>query len=456
MDLISLFNRNIRSILMISFTLTYLSGSILRNEKLILLTSILLIPVILKTLPLVSSAVRRTSLTLIFVGGFLLYANHIPPAKWLYALGANAGLSALFLFMPMFTFALVYGDYEPALRRFSQKYVSSSRRFAVIYSLLAYFFSMVLNLGSFSIIHSIYKKSASSQSRDMILSATMARANIAPIFWSPSYVGMAVVVSYTNVPWIQLLPKGILLSILMMITIVLSNLYNMRKSCPAPDVPEDTASLPVDMGKLLQLLVICLLLLGMVAVFNIFTDLSILVIIPLVAMIYAPAVALIQGKLPCYREQLRNYYHITIPNTRAEIVIFAAAGFFGESLELSGVGKSIAAVLQPGAIGQNGLFFLVIAVMGCILGTIGVHPVVVTSAIASSLTAFDLGISPLTYTYMLLAVYGFSVLVSPFSGTSLILSGLFGKSPWEIGPKLNMYYTGLVIIIFAFLFSLVP
>jgi hypothetical protein len=210
------------------------------------------------------------------------------------------------------------------------------------------------------------------------------------------------------------------------------------------------------MSKIIKLIVVSLLLLGLVAILNIFTTLNILVIIPLVAIIFPLLLALIQRKLTIYQEQLDKYYHISLPNIRNEVVIFAAAGFFGKALELTGVGKAATTFLHLEVMQQNGLFFLAITVLVSIMAAIGVHPVVTTSAIASAFTASSLGITPLTYTYVLLASYGFAVLVSPFSATSLVLAGLVGKSSWEVGPKINLRFAVITALLFAAVFSLLP
>lgn len=447
----------LRPLLLLTFAITYLSGSLQQNQGLFLLTTLLLLVILLITVPLASVVNRRISLTLFILGSIFLYANNLPLSQWLLALGANAGLVAMFLALPLFSFPLQYDDYEPALRDYSRKYINTPLRFATFYAVLAFFLSSILNIGSYAIVHTLYEKVGDYKDQEMLLLSSMSRANMAPIFWSPSYVAVAVVISYTYVPWVQIIPQGIALSLLTLVIIWLSNILMLRKSNQIYSFQASAIDYPaVDTGKILKLILISLLLLGLVAIFNIYTSLNILVIIPIVAIIYPMLLALTQRKITSYQEQLNKYYHITLPNIRNEIVIFAAAGFFGKSLELTGVGKTATTFLHLEAMQQNGLFFLTITVLVSIMAAIGVHPVVTTSAVASAFTASALGVTPLTYTYILLAAYGFAVLVSPFSATSLVLAGLVGKSSWEVGPKINLRFAVFTALLFAVIFSLMP
>ena len=77
-----------------------------------------------------------------------------------------------------------------------------------------------------------------------------------------------------------------------------------------------------------------------------------------------------------------------------------------------------------------------------------------TTTIGTTISAGSLGISLTAYTFVLIAAFGIAVMVSPVSGTTLVISGITKHSSFEMGPRLNKFYALGMAVFLAFLYRL--
>ncbi|SMB81756.1 hypothetical protein SAMN00017405_2171 [Desulfonispora thiosulfatigenes DSM 11270] len=442
--------KNQRQIILIAFSIFYLLSEFTNIIYFSILTAICLLIIIVQNMPLVGKTNQKISLVLFFFGIMFLIKTNSSIGEWITAISSNSGLVVLFIVLPFLSFPLYFEDYEKSLRQFSLKHINNVIQFGNLSGFLTYFLSALLNVGSFPIVYNLFDKTVDFTDKDRTLWLSMMRGNTAAIFWSPNFVAVAVILHYLELPWLTILPMGFLLSLITMfsnwVTMYVRAKLNEeqyeRKEIPYDLTPEDNKKL----FKLTRTFLILILLIGF---FNIFTTLKLLVIVPIVALIYPLLLAILQKSFSSYIKQLKNYYTKSLLNIKNEIIIFAAAGFFGKSLEISGVGEIIPSLIKLDSIHQPFLVILAIIILMGALSIIGIHPIVTSTALATTIGAETLGISVYAYAFTLLASYGLSVLISPFSGMNLVMSGLTKHSSWELGPRLNIIYCLGMGIIFA-------
>jgi len=84
---------------------------------------------------------------------------------------------------------------------------------------------------------------------------------------------------------------------------------------------------------------------------------------------------------------------------------------------------------------------------------IGIHPMVLVSAFATSLDAAAMGFNPVNLALVLIAGWSLGATVSPMSGTTLMVGSLTGKTPMEVAygnlPH-TVLVTGAIILYLAF------
>lgn len=451
--------RNSRQIVLIIFGLIYILSAFIDSSLLLPLMALFIVIILAQTLPVANKSNRNISLVLLILGSAMLLYFKANTNHWVSALGSNTGLVALFISLPFLRFPLQYQNYQGSLEKFSLKYIKNTVTLGNFSALLTFFLASLLNLGALQVVYNLLYHKKENPDYERILFRSMVRGNLAALFWSPNYVAVAVIIHSLEIPWINIVPIGLSISaIILLSNWFLTKLEAMKRGNDFEIHLENSALLdftPQDKKNLWKLVAVFNLLISFVLLLNIFTDLNILVIVPIVAIIYPLVLAIAQGRMTIYRQQLRSYYQIGLLDKKDEIIIFAAAGFFGKALEITGLGKLIPALLHLDSITFPFLAALLIIFIIVLLAVLGVHPVVTSATFGTTVSAQTLGLTVEGYAMVLLASFGLAVMTSPFSGTSLIMSGICKHSPWQMGPVLNCHYALGMGIFLALLIPLI-
>lgn len=442
---------NLRQWILLTFAGFYLLSFFTGSGLLVNIDTYLLIIILAMSLP-GAKPVNKTLVLLLFaLSIIILYKSNMPVDRWIYALGANCGLVAIFLALPFLQFPLRYDDYQTSLLSLSERFVRSTTHFGLVAILLNYVLSVFLNVGGISIVNGLLAQNKERYHAESVLCQSLTRGNAAAAIWSPNFVSVAIVLFYTNTRWIDILAWGFVLSLI----ILLVNWLNLRirfgsNALPAKiQSPGAAGPAKLNLRKLGKLSVIFLSLIMLVIFFNLVTSWGILIIIQLAAIIYPLFWALAQRKMPEYRQEIKKYYHYSLLNIKNEVLIFAAAGFFGKTLEITGAGQTLSALLHLENVHQPYLAVPALIGLMCLLALVGVHPFVSSTTIATSLTPSALGLSHPAFTFTLLTGFSLAVIFSPFSGTNLIVSGLTNTNPWKTGPRYNLVFVLEIVVIYA-------
>lgn len=418
------------------------------------LSAVLLILVVVQILPQVNPANRNISSVLIILGATLLLYHHVSFRQWLTAIGSNSGLVTLFIFLPFLSFPLNYENYEDDLKGVSHKYIHDPVRLGLVSSLLNLFLSSLLNLGALPIVMNLLKSSAQTLKAEQTLYLSLVRTNMAAVLWSPNYIAIAFVVGQLGLRWIDILPLGFFLSLL----ILFVHIINIKVRVKLRKEKNLTELIPAEgnysKSRLRRLALTFLGLMLSVALLNIFTTWNILLIIPAVAIFYPLGLAILQHKMAHYRSGMQRYWTFSLLSIGNEVLLFAAAGFFGKSLEISGVGSMVTELLPLLNLHHPVILILVIITATTVLALVGIHPIVTTTALVATVKVEALGISLFTFAFTLLASYCLACLVSPFSATALTISGLTKQNPWNLSFRANILFAGLMAFIYALLIPL--
>jgi DcuC family C4-dicarboxylate transporter len=456
--------KHLRQVVLLTFGLSYLLSALTGYKPFFYTCAFFLVVVAIQTIPLANRINQTVSLVLFSLGGYLLYTGQCPPGEWITALGANAGTVAMFLALPFFSFPLAFDEYQEAMRFFSERKISSVFHLSSLSALTTYFFSCFLNIGAFPIVYDLFKGTRNFEKIERRLVNSIIRANTAGIFWAPSYLAVSVVLTSLNLRWVQILPLGLGLSFLyLLITVAVAYLRYRFHSVPVLQQPlsgeSDDLKQPLNLQqsktKLVKLALAYLSMLVFIGLVNTFTSYSMLVIIIITSLIYPLLWAVLEQKLPLYRRQLNQYYRVKLLSINNEAPIFASVGFFSKSLEISGMDRIVPSLLYLNQMRAPLLAIYTLMFIMAALSMVGVHPLVITTAIATTITPASLGISIRAYVFVLLTGYGLAVAVSPFSGMGLTIANIRQKNAWD-APLHNLPFSVPVALVLAALIQYIP
>jgi TRAP-type C4-dicarboxylate transport system permease large subunit len=169
---------------------------------------------------------------------------------------------------------------------------------------------------------------------------------------------------------------------------------------------------------------------------------GIFVVVPLVSIFFPLLLALLINSFHEWKDLLRSsYLSECLPRMKNEIVMFTCAGFFAAAINLAGFGAKIPALINYLVANDPFGISLVVALMLISAAFIGIHPVVTGTAIMSSFSPEAFGVSPVFMATVIASSWSLALIVSPFSATTVTMSGLYDRSPLEAGPKWHWLYT---------------
>ncbi|MBK4736297.1 hypothetical protein [Noviherbaspirillum pedocola] len=290
------------------------------------------------------------------------------------------------------------------------------------FTLTSQFFSGILGLAGANLMFVMAAPSTEPKSETRTATVVaVGRGFAAASCWSPVFGNMAILLAlYPTLHWIEVFPVGLAVG---QMTILIGALLDARaRTDHAPAMPRtSTSTLLIDALPLLITLLGFLASIMLVSrALHIVISAAIVLLAPLVSFGFhaangrarrrvADGLAGVAGAM--------SYF----PALASEALLFMAAGCAGSILASAFPQSWIAAI--GAALGGHaffGLAFLIAAILATALA--GIHPVLSAVFLASSLTPQALDLPPITHMAAILAGWGISTSVTPFSVLSLTAS----------------------------------
>lgn len=446
----------LKSIAILSFVLLYLINVLVDHNLLNTLMTFIIISLLIINIPLLKGPSKYISLALFSIGIILMFKYQATILEWQVGLIKNAGIITLLVTVPMLGFPLFYEDFQQAIMKISKKHLNTPVSFYSITTILSFCLGILLNIASMSIVSHLLNETKKQYSNNLFSSA-LTRGIMGCSIWSPSFVGVAVVLHYTELPWIKIAPFGILLALISLILSIKYEQYHFKDYQKIKTLTQSETKISKETSKILKrLMILGISLIFTIVFLELLTGLSVLVVVPLVSLLGPFFIALIWGKLPVFYDSFKNYANNKLPNMKNEIVLFTAAGFFGHSLNIAKIGDYISEVIYYLNIQQSYLLIAILMAIIIVFALIGVHPVITVSTILITLPVSKIPLMPIQFTLTILISYSIATLLSPISGTVLVASGILKENPFNIGLFWNWQYALILIIIYITILSVIP
>ena len=285
-----------------------------------------------------------------------------------------------------------------------------------------HFIGSVLNLAGLSLLADLVKGQ-----KDPLLRNRMAIALIngfgSASSWSPFFIGMIVVlVAIPSLAWRDIGPLGIILALAIILT---SWIYD-RLILRSPSPPEEANSpAPLSSRNFWNMTGIILSLITLVLCIVEVTGSSIPITLGLIgppfALIWHSMIGQRGTRFPSRARSLTFEVLSGLPTLRNEAIVFVAANIFG---------VGIASIIPAGELGtavnttlpwvDARIFAIILFLLGA--SAMGFHPVIVVISLSSVLPPEALGLSDWVVGLTYAGTWGLSTMVSPFSGTTLLMA----------------------------------
>lgn len=472
----------VRSVLTFCFGIGYIANVFLAQSLLALINTITLILAVILSFIATKGSTRMIAAVLFIVGAFLLFYTQAPLDVWEKALLENGYLLAMFIMVPLISLPVRYGGYNESLEALFDRFGNSKSRFYGLVSVITAFLGVLVSIASVPLTCEV-ARSSHFATNARILATALSRGFITCLFWAPTTATIALSLQLTGANWLSVLPFGLLFAIIAgfigwIMTTIRENLIarrsqlntslsknkndthidaNLNSSSLHPSKYEVTSHQPYsgvfDRKKIIELVlfsvlyIVAVMLVGQCLRISIIVAVALMsVLIPIIWMVAIKRVTLFKQKVK------DEYVAVKLPNVKGQMILFTAAGVLASGISYSGVGEmAVTALLQitnGGALEAT----ILVMVLALVCSAFGVHPLVYTTVIGGSLTAVQLGVSPVYMALLLAMGWALGNAVCPTSANSIAVSQLVERSPFKLALNWNVSYVLVsTVILVAFL-----
>ena len=395
------------------------------------ITLVLFIPYLTKVPRiLISSLLILTTILSIFGEGLL---------QMLWSFDENAGLLAIFIFVPLISIPIKAGKYLDSMDVIFTSYVRTTKQLFTYLSFSTMGVGSVMNLGSIPIIHQLTSTDAFNPHMDTKLRA-MNRGFSMAFMWSPYFISVALVLSYFDISWLELFPYGLALALVGMVMGMIAQGKNSQPIVINQD-PVDEQTLKNAQRKVAQLLTLIVTMTGITILLEQFVNLSMITIVPLVAIGFSTVWALFYLSPRQFAEKLSEYAQDRLPKMGNELSLFIAAGAFGYAIIQAGASDLVIFFMQSTGITHVLILLPLIALVINVLSFIGIHPIITNTALATTFSSSVIFAGDhLILSLGILSGWMLTIMISPFSATNLMVGNLVGSNSLRVGYQLNFRF----------------
>ncbi|MEC4721659.1 hypothetical protein RY831_21045 [Noviherbaspirillum sp. CPCC 100848] len=325
------------------------------------------------------------------------------------------------------------------------------------FTLASQFFSGILGLAGANLMFVMAAPPTEKQSETRTATVvSVSRGFTAASCWSPVFGNMAILLAlYPSLHWAEVFPVGLALGQLTVAVSVFMQHAAARRAAAADAVADDSAAgvattsaaaPPTPLSTLLWIAApVVLVLLGFLLVImslsrmlHIMISAAIIMMGPLVSLAFNAGMGEPGRRLASGVRGLLGSMRL-FPALGSEAMLFLSAGCAG-SIMADAFPEAWVSFIGAHLGGHPFLAvgFLVLGIMAAALA--GIHPVLSAVFLASTLTPAVLAIPPIAHMAAILAGWGLSASVTPFSVLSLTASRYAGVSLYRISLGINWKY----------------
>jgi hypothetical protein len=362
---------------------------------------------------------------------------------------SNLPLLTLVTLVPLLAIPLKLEGYFQTVEYLLKKVIHDSGKMFGGISFLIFCLGPILNLGSIRLMHETIK--------DMKLpSFLLAKSYLigfsTVILWSPYFASVALVLYYLKVPVAEYLPLGLSLALIqLLIGNILFRLY-LKKKHPLPLLANHSAIGEVtgEKGqgrKVVQLCYTLTFLMGIIFVIEHLTKWPMMLVVSMISILYPVIWCILKKKWRLAGRAFSDFKNNSLPNMNNETILFISAGLFGKALTGTSFSNGLRALLNQLAEISFLLFTIIIISTVVILCFIGIHQIVVVTALATQMDPYVIGTTPPVIALLLMVSWAISAVLSPVNPLNLLVSGSVQRTGLLVGFKWNGIYLLTMFVI---------
>jgi hypothetical protein len=200
----------------------------------------------------------------------------------------------------------------------------------------------------------------------------------------------------------------------------------------------------------MQMVAAVMLLIAGIVLLEYWLHIGLITVVTLVAIPFALAWSAVIGQARAFFGETRAQMALRLPRMADQFVIFLSAGFFAQSMRLSGFDQeaNLMFLHLHNALGTTP-FLLLMPPMALLASFAGMHPLVVIALLGESLKPELLGLGSMQLAVTLIGSAVLTYVVGPFSGTLGLVQSINQVSTFRLSFWNAPYAFGYVVLLSA-------
>ncbi len=441
-------------ILYVGVMISYMVGAFLVEDLLVFNSWLVLIALIL-SIPKVKGVALGLSFFFLGFGTLILYSQGVGTADYLESVRGMVYVFTLVSVVRFLGFPMELGGYSEAVKRVVNREVKGEGILYITTTMIAYLIGMSIVVACVPVVYYTIEKAVARLSDDpeKFLAISIKRGLFLALLWTPTSPLMAMSLEMSKASWISIFPIGIILSFFgigLDLLMDLPHYWNKEEIKQLNPGNESAEERKKDFKAIRNLVIILIFLIVLlVTLDSILVDYTMIYIVILTSVFFAPLWSAFIGKGKVYLESFKNYVVDTIPGFNQQFALFISAGYFASATGYAGdeVADYLGNIINTTG---EAFFLMILSFLIVIFAILGVHPVISIAVFGESLAAVAHGMPESWVAFSFLLGGGVALLVSPFSAATLVTAELVHKAPFRVGVLWNGLF-GLYIMIAGFL-----
>ncbi|WP_158555821.1 hypothetical protein [Peribacillus glennii] len=364
----------------------------------------------------------------------------------------NLPLLCLVILVPLLSIPFKIGGYFHSIHFYMERMAHDLKTMFGTITLLLFCIGPMLNIGSIRILHETIRDI---ELEPEFLAKSYLVGFSTVVLWSPYFSSVALVLYYLDVPVLQYLPLGLALAFIQLIFGNLLFYLWLKNKKQSDKIKEDTIieenenKEKYHRKKMMDLLFVLIFLSGLLFLLEYVTKLPMIYLVSLFSITYPVIWSITKRKRNEFVFHIKEYIENSIPKMNNEIVLFISAGLFGNALAGTTFADGIKLFLTETASMSFLLFIITVVIIILVFTFIGVHPVVVVTALVSQMDADMIGTRPEVLALLIMISWSMSAILSPVNPLNLVVSESIDKPGLSVGLRWNGFYVLLMFVVGA-------
>jgi hypothetical protein len=443
----------LRFSLIMSMCLLYIVEAFMPNVYIGLVFNMVATAVFLLFLPLLEWKGRIFTLVLFAAGGIIHYTVGDKGFDLVQGITQNMPLLSILILAPLLSVPLRREGIIDSVILYLNELKNNPRK--TFYGISTFMLTLapILNMGALRIVHGFVE---SIHLPPKLLSRSYYVGFTPAVIWSPFFASVGIVLFYLDITYLSYVAVGVMFAVIQMMV----GFFLFR-----PKIVEETAAAEERNEMILHekrskkdMYLLFGFVLGLVVLLIVMEQVfqkSMLLLVSIICFLVPVAWVIFRKKKSIVKEEIILYKN-KLHSQKMEICLFLSAGMFGNAVSHTPVKLLLESSIQWSATQSIGVLFLFIILLVTLMAFLGVHQIIVTPLILTSLDFTSMpNVAVASVAFMCIFTWMLSSAISPLNAMNIIISQCVQRNGVTVAFKWNgVYFLAITGLAFVYVYVL--